>query len=222
MEITVAFRTGIAEVTLDDGKKNVITVDAARRLDAVLAEAEGAADAIVLSGRPGSFCAGFDRAIMVGDDDAARSALGAAGARVAQRLFDCPKPVVAACTGHAFTIGALWLMACDTRIGERGAYKFAMTETVMGATLSGWPLALLETRVPPRLMTPIAVQSLVLDPEDAVEAGYLDRVVDAGEAVAAARQTANALAQLPLETYAANKRAVRSAVSERIRASLAG
>jgi enoyl-CoA hydratase len=215
MQVTTETHDGIVLVRMDDGKMNAVTQDALGAIDAALDEAETAA-ALVVAGRPGSFCAGFDRAVMTGDDDAARAALGAGGARIAARLFAWPKPVVAASTGHAFTIGALWLMACDTRIAERGEYRYAMTETVMGAILSGWPLTILETRVPPRLMTPIAVQSLVLGPEDAVEAGYVDRVVDAGRAVEAAVATAVELARLPAAAYAGNKRSVRGAAMARL------
>ena len=221
MAVSLELAEDIALVRLDDGKMNVITEELARDLDAALAQAEADARAIVLAGRPGSFCAGFDQAIMVGEDRVARDALGTAGAAIAQRLFNCPKPVVAASEGHAFTIGALWLMAADTRIGERGAFKYAMTETVMGATLSGWPLVLLESRVPPRLMTPIAVQSMVLGPDDAIEAGYLDQVVDAGEALPAARGAAAQLAKLPVEIYAANKRAIREPFRRRLASALA-
>ena len=220
MQVTTEMHDGIALVRMDDGKMNAITRDALGAIEAALDEAEDAA-ALVFAGRPGSFCAGFDRAVMTGDDDAARSALGVGGARIAARLFAWPKPVVAASTGHAFTIGALWLMACDTRLAERGEYRYAMTETIMGAVLSGWPMTILETRVPARLMTPIAIQSLVLGPEDAVEAGYVDRVVDAGRAVEAALSAAGELAKLPAAAYAGNKRAVRGAAMKRLEEQLA-
>ena len=93
-----------------------------------------------------------------------------------------------------------------TRLAEQGDFKFAMTETAMGAALSGWPMIVLETRVPARLMTPTAVQSHVLGP-DAIEAGYVDRVVDAGTSVDAGLAIAGELAKLPAAAYAANKRA---------------
>lgn len=220
MTVALDVQQGLAVVRIDDGKVNAITQAVVEALADALVEAESAASAIVLTGRPGAFCAGFDRAVMVGDDPDARGALGLGGAQVARRLFACGKPTVAASTGHAFTIGALWLMACDTRYGERGPYQYAMTETVMGATLSGWPLALLESRVPPRLMTPIAVQSLALGPEAAIEAGYIDEVVDAGSALERAVETAERLTKLPTEAYAANKRAVRAPILARIDAAL--
>ncbi len=120
MNVTLDIQDRIALVRLDDGRKNVITRDAVTGIARALNEAEAKADGLVLAGRPGSFCAGFDLAIMTGGDPEAIHALSLGGARLALRLYRFPKPLVAACTGHAFTIGALWLLASDTRIGEEG------------------------------------------------------------------------------------------------------
>ena len=100
----------------------------------------------MLAGRPGSFCAGFDMATILGGDARAAGELGRAGGRLVHRLYGCPKPLVAACTGHAFTIGALWLLAADTRIGEEGPFKLSMTETKMGVPLPVWALEPLEAK----------------------------------------------------------------------------
>ena len=72
---------------------------------------------------------------MTSGDAQAIGELSLAGAKILLKLYSTGKPLVAACTGHAYTIGALWLLACDTRIGEQGAYKFSMIETAMGMVL---------------------------------------------------------------------------------------
>ncbi|MEE4301506.1 MAG: crotonase/enoyl-CoA hydratase family protein [Pseudomonadales bacterium] len=221
MEVSLELHDGIGLVRMDDGKMNAITAAALEDIARAVAEAEAKAEAIVLAGRPGAFCAGFDRAVMTGDDAAAKRVLGRGGAHIAHSLFACPKPVVGASTGHAFTIGALWLMACDTRIGERGDWKYAMTETVMGAILGEWPMALLESRIPAHLLTPIAIQSQLRNPEAALEAGYVDELVDTGQAIDRALTVAKELAALPAHAYAGNKLSVRRRALERIEADLA-
>ena len=60
MEVTAENRDGIALIQIDDGKKNAITPQAAAEILAALEDAEANANAIVLAGRPGSFCAGFE------------------------------------------------------------------------------------------------------------------------------------------------------------------
>ena len=221
MKITQDIQDGIALITLDDGKKNAITLAALADLNGALDAVEASADAIVLAGRPGAFCAGFDLKVMTGDDVDAIVSLGTNGARLALRLYASGKPLVAACTGHAFTIGALWLLACDTRIGERGPFKFSMTETAMGMPLPVWAMELLQNRISPTLFVPVVTQSRVYDPEGAVQAGFLDELVDAGGAVEAAVQRAKELAQLPARAYAANKLRVRKASLAAMEADLA-
>ena len=90
-------------IQFDDGKKNAITPAAAAQILAGLGEAEANADAIVIAGRPGSFCAGFELATMTSGDAQAIGELSLAGAKILLKLYSTGKPLVAACTGHAYT-----------------------------------------------------------------------------------------------------------------------
>jgi len=217
MDISFDLQDGIAVITMDDGKKNALTREALDQLHEAMDQAEEVADAIVLAGRPGSFCAGFDINVMTGGDEDAASTLSLQGGRMALRLYECPKPVLAACTGHAFTIGALWLLASDTRIGEKGKFKFGMTETALNRVLPIWARELLVTRLNPVLYTRIVTQSKILSTKSAVKAGFLDVLVDEGEAVAAAIAEASELARLPARAYAGNKLDLRHDSLERMR-----
>ena len=60
MEISFDLSDGLARIAFDDGKKNAVTLDALDALEAAMDEAEAKAEAVVIIGRPGSFCAGFD------------------------------------------------------------------------------------------------------------------------------------------------------------------
>ncbi len=220
MDISLDLADGLACIRMDDGKKNAITPAAVADLSQALDEAEAEADALVLAGRPGSFCAGFDLATMTGGDFEAMNALGLGGGRIALRLYRFPKPLVAACTGHAFTIGALWLLASDTRIGEQGPFKLAMTETRMGVGLPVWAWELLEARIANPYLVPVTTQSKAYDPLAAVAVGFLDEVVPEGQAEAAALATATELAKLPAKAYGQNKLMRRTARLERMAADL--
>ena len=150
MQVGFEIHEGVALITMDDGKKNAITPTAAQEILAALEDAEANAGALVLAGRPGAFCAGFDLATMTSGDMESIASLATGGARILFKLYSMGMPLVAAGTGHAFTIGALWLLACDTRIGERGSYKFGMNETVMGMVLPDWALEVLKAPSPYR------------------------------------------------------------------------
>jgi len=220
MTVTLDMQDSVAVITIDDGKKNAITHDILGRLEQALDTAEAEAGAVVLAGRPGSFCAGFDLATMTGSDPEAARALGGRGGALAVRLFGFPKPLVAACTGHAFTIGAIWLACCDTRIGEEGPFKFGMRETVLGMVLPDWAVLPLKERLSQAHFLAAVTQSQTFDPQGAREAGFLDRLVPAGRAVAQACALAAELAQLPGDAYAGNKLSTRGDVLDRMRASL--
>jgi enoyl-CoA hydratase len=220
VEVSFEINAGIAQIAMDDGKKNAITPAAAEHILSAIEEAEATADAIVLAGRPGAFCAGFDLATMTSGDTQAIDTLGQAGARILLKLYSTGKPLVAACTGHAFTIGALWLLASDTRIGEEGAYKFGMTETAMGMVLPDWALEPLKARLGTTHFLPVVTQSVTLNPAGAVAAGFLDRLVPEGRALEAALDTAAQLAKLPPSAYAGNKLVPRKQALEIMSASL--
>ena len=116
-------RTGdIAVVALDDGKVNALGPELLAGLQAALDRAEKEAKALVLTGRPGRFSAGFDLSVLGGGGAAGRD-LVTRGAETALRLIDFPLPVVAACSGHAIAMGALLLLASDFRIGATGSFE---------------------------------------------------------------------------------------------------
>jgi enoyl-CoA hydratase len=133
-----------------------------------------------------------------------------------------PPACTVACTGHAFTIGAFWLLACDTRIGETGDFKFGFNETAMGMVLPPWSMELLKARINPTLFVPTVTQSRIYDPEGAVQAGILDSLVGEGESVAAAMQIAAEFAALPGKAYAGNKLVPRADALEIMRKDLGG
>ena len=53
MEVTTEIHGDVAVITMDDGKKNAIDPNAIADLNAALDDAESAAKAVVLAGRPG-------------------------------------------------------------------------------------------------------------------------------------------------------------------------
>ena len=43
------------------------------------------------------------------------------------RIFSFPRPVVAACSGHAIALGAFLLCSSDYRVGSKGNFKLVQT-----------------------------------------------------------------------------------------------
>ena len=217
---TIEITNDIALIRMDDGKANAINFEMLEALNAALNKAEAEAKAIVLAGRDGRFSGGFDLNAFasLGADGVYK--LLDAGAELLLRLYGNKLPVVAACTGHAIAMGVFILNACDTRVGTAGDYKIGANEAITGMNLPIFAMELSHDRLNPTHLTRATIQGFIYDPAGAVEAGYLDMLVEAGKAEASAMAVAAQLAQLPAASYAWNKQAIRKATLERIRASL--
>ena len=220
MSATVEITNDIALIRMDDGKANAINFEMVAALNSALDTAEASAKAIVLAGRDGRFSGGFDLNAFasLGADSVYK--LLDAGAELLLRLYGGPLPVVAACTGHAIAMGVFILHACDTRIGTAGDYKIGANEAITGMNLPIFAMELARDRLNPSHLTRAMIQGFIYNPQGAVDAGYLDMLADAGEVEAKALAIARQLAQLPGPAYAWNKKSMRKATLDRIRASL--
>ena len=209
----------VAVVRLDDGKVNTIppaTVDA---LVEALDRAEAEANALLLVGREGKLSAGFDLEVMTSGVAAMRSLVGS-GARLLMRLYGSPLPVVVACTGHALAMGALLLLASDSRVGSNGPAKIGLNEVAIGMGLPTFAVELARDRLDPRCFTASVVQGRIFDPAGAVEAGYLDRLSAPEDVVADALEEARALAGLRRGAVRETKVRARGAMIKRVLATL--
>ena len=220
MSATVEIQNDIALIRMDDGKANAINFEMIAVLNEALDTAEAEAKAIVLAGRDGRFSGGFDLNAFasLGADGVYK--LLDAGAELLLRLYGGPLPVVAACTGHAIAMGVFILNACDTRVGAAGEYKIGANEAITGMNLPVFAMELARDRLSPQHMTRAMIQGFIYNPEGAVEAGYLDMLAEADKVGATALAVAGQLAQLPSKAYAWNKKSIRKATLDRIRASL--
>jgi enoyl-CoA hydratase len=210
---------GVAILQLDDGKANAISLDVVDRFHTALDRALEDARAVVIVGRPGRFSAGFDLSVMSAGDQPMQE-LVLAGAGLFLRIYSHPQPVVAACTGHALAGGAILLMACDTRIGASGEFKIGLNEVGIGMPIPAFAVEMARDRLDPRLLTAATAQGQVFDPDGAVAAGYLDRVVDPTAVVDDAVAEGRRLADLRSGAVAGTKRRLRSATIQRCRAVL--
>jgi len=217
--LTYVLEGDVAVLRMDDGKANALSHAMIDGLQRCLERAASEAGAVALLGRPGMLSAGFDLATMGAGPEAAR-ALVTAGAELLLRLYEWPQPVVVGATGHALAAGALLLCAADTRIGATGAFKIGLNEVAIGMTLPIFGVELARDRLSKRHFTAAVIQARIHDPEAAVAAGYLDRIVAPETLEAELLSAADALAQLPRSAYAGTKRHARGAVAAAIRETL--
>ena len=205
-------------VHLDDGKANALTRSTIAAIgDAIAtAESDDTLGAVVLHGRPGRFCAGFDLGVMRGGDFGAIVGLVSDGGDLVRRIYGSSVPVVAACTGHALAAGALLLLGCDLRVGADVDCKIGLNEVAIGMVLPDWAMTIARERLSVRHAQASVTLAQVYDAGGAADAGYLDVVVPENDVLDTAVARAAELALLDARAYAATVRTYRGTVLERM------
>lgn len=217
--VTVTIEDDIAVVRVDDGRANALSHTVLDALDAALDRAEREASAVLMTGRPGRFCAGFDLSVMMAGAHE-RRVLVEKGAHVFLRMAEFGRPVVAACTGHALAAGAVWLTCVDWRIGADIEAKVGLNEVAIGMPLPIFALEMARERLSKRHFLAATAHARIYTPREAVDAGYLDEVVPEAGLFDAAKAKAAALAALKDPAYVVTKRLAGKATMRLIRDTL--
>jgi enoyl-CoA hydratase len=208
-----------ALVQMDDGKANALSATMITELLDALTRAEKEASAVVLSGRPDRFCAGFDLKVMMSSPEAARELLRS-GADLFMRLYASPLPVVVACTGHALAGGALMLLTADVRIGTAGAFRVGLNEVAIGLPVPVLAMELARDRIAATELVRATLRAHIYDPDDAARVGFLDEVAPAAELFARAKAEALRLGALSRMAFHATKTRMRRRTIDHILATL--
>ena len=194
----------IATIMMDDGKVNVLSPQMLTELGGALDMAQAEAGVVVLTGREGRFSGGFDLAILQGGGRAAISMLDA-GFGLAERLMRFPKPVIAACNGHAIAMAAFLLNSVDYRIGAAGAYRITANEVALGLTMPYAAVEICRQRLTPAHFHRAVNLAEVYSPATALQAGFLDEVVEPDELGSTAQARATQLLTLDPAAHADTK-----------------
>lgn len=220
--VTLTIDGAVATIVIDDGKANALSHDVLGGIEHALDEIEASdARALVVLGRPGKFSAGFDLSVMTAGPQQARDLLGR-GARLGLRLYEFPLPVVFGVTGHALAMGGILLCCADVRIGARGPFKLGLPEVRIGMPVPAFAVELCRDRVDARWFTRALQLALHLSPDEALEAGFLDQVVEPEEVAALAATVAAELAEsLHAGPFKMTRATMRSALAAELRAALA-
>jgi enoyl-CoA hydratase/carnithine racemase len=219
MLVSYRLRDAVATITMDDGKMNVLSIDTFAQLNDAFDRAKSDRAVVVLTGREGAFSAGFDmRILAAGGPEAHR--MVRMGFELAERILAFPAPVVVACTGHAIAMGVFLVLAGDYRVGAAGAYKIGANEVAIGITMPFFGVEMCRQRLAPAHFQRAVINAEFYRPDDAVAAGFLDRVVPAAELPDVTRSIATGLARLNADVHTASKLRARDHALKAIRAAI--
>ncbi len=209
----------IATITIDDGKVNAFSIPMLEALHAALDRAEKDGAVVVLTGREGYFSAGFDLKVFSDQPERVVEMLNL-GATLSERVLGFPTPVIVACSGHAIAAGTFLPLAADLRIGVKGPFKFGLNEVKIGLTVPLFVIELARQRLRPADFSRALLTAAMYDPEEALLAGFLDRVVAPEELRDASLGAAEELAGIDLGAHKATKLRVRAGALQALRGAI--
>ena len=200
---------------MDDGKANAINVEMIDHLWTALDKAEAEAEALVLAGRAGVFSAGLDLGVLRAGGDASMLLIHRT-TDICLRLAEFPRPVVAACTGHALALGAVLLMCCDLRLCAAGDFKIGFNEVAIGLPLPELVVGLARQRLSRRHLVLACNSAKIYSPYEAIDVGFLDEA-NALHVTSYATQAAAEMARhIEPEAFATTRRTMTGRLGETI------
>lgn len=199
---------GVGLITLDDGDKNVMSPKMLKALNKAFDQAEEDRAVVLLTGREGIFSAGFDLKAFKAGPVVSLGMINT-GFAMLTRMLSFRTPIVVACSGHSIAMGSFITLSGDYRIGVEGPYKIVTNEVAIGLPV---PRTLVEVSRQ-RLAHPHFVRSVMLaepySPEDAVVAGFIDRVASPENLMQEAMEVALGYTQLDLDMHYKTKKIAR-------------
>jgi enoyl-CoA hydratase len=217
--VAYTLEDAVATIAMDDGKVNALSPEMLAELGHALNRAEAEASAVLLTGRDGVFCAGFDLRVLRAGGPAA-SKLLKDGFELSHRMLSFPIPVVLACSGHALAMGSFVLLSADLRIGADAEHRIGANEVAIGITMPWSAIEICKQRLAPAHFQRAVINAEIYTPRDAVAAGFLDRIVAPADLRAAAQTAARELAKLDRAAHAATKLRARQATLDALRAAI--
>lgn len=213
--VSYDLKDGVATIKLDDGRNNLISLEMLKGLNKALDQAEKDDAIVILTSETEVLSAGFDLQVLRhGVTDAFTMLIG--GFKLLARMLKHPTPVIVACNGHAVAEGFFILLCGDYRIGVKGEYKYVANEVELGMNIPFTAMEVCRYKLKPSFFDRAVLMSEVFYPENGVEAGCIDKVVDRNDLMAEANRQAQQYKALDLKCHNASKLRIRKQLNKRM------
>ncbi|MBT8142502.1 MAG: crotonase/enoyl-CoA hydratase family protein [Gammaproteobacteria bacterium] len=202
--VNYAFSEGIATVTLQNGKANALSSQVFTELNAAFDQAEKDKAVVVLTSEIRMLSGGYDLKEMANGLDAIKN-LVLTGSRFTQRMLNFPLPIIVAVPGHCIAKAAFITMSADYAIGVEGHFKIGLNETAIGMTMHNVGIELARYSLSKRYFRRSVLNAEIYGPIEAVEAGFLDMIVQEENLVPSVKQVAEQFTKLDLTAFGISK-----------------
>jgi enoyl-CoA hydratase len=205
-EVSVEVDGGVAVITINRPKaRNAVNEAVATQIAKAIDELDPRRDVVtlILTGAGGTFSAGMDLKGFLSGENSMAGGRGFGGITARPPLT----PIIAAVEGYALAGGFELALACDLIVASEEA-TFGLPEVTRGLVAGAGGLLRLPSRIPYHLAMEVALTGGHFPAARLHQAGLINRLVPAGEALAGARTLAGLLARNAPLALAATKRIV--------------
>jgi len=214
LRVEIAF--GVARLLIDNApRRNAFDFDMWRALPPIMkaVEAEPEARVLVISGAPGlPFCSGAD----ISEFSTVRAtseggrAYEAANVEAFDAISNLSKPTIAAISGFCMGGGMGLAASCDLRVAQEGS-AFAIPAAKLGVGYPPSAMRYVVAAVGPQLAFEMFFTARRFSAQEALNAGFLARLIDRESFVGAVHELAELIASNAPLTLKAAKAAIRAA-----------
>ncbi|HEX6806307.1 MAG TPA: enoyl-CoA hydratase-related protein [Terriglobales bacterium] len=215
--LQLAYDSGLANITFNrPDKRNAISF---RMLDETLAALDeienSGAQVAILTGAGKAFCAGLDLdelKSLIGKTHEQNLSDSRRMAEFFRRLYDFPKPTIAAVNGAAIAGGTGIATMCDFTLAVPEA-KFGYTEVRIGF-VPALVSSILVWQVGHKIARDLLMSGRLFDAAEAHRYGLVNEVVSPGHLIARARELASQLMENSPSSVRATKKLVNGFITE--------
>ncbi len=211
--VSYELEDGIATLTLNNGKVNALSPAVFDALNDAFDQAEKDRAVIIITGQPGILSGGYDLKVMTSSPENA-IALVTTGSTFTRRMLAHPFPIIVACPGHAIAKGAFLLLSADYRIGVEGPFNIGLNEVLIGMTMHHSGIEVARDRLTKPAFHRSVINGEIFNPQDARDAGFIDKIVQPEELMELAKATAQQMKKINMTAHKNTKLKARKGLLE--------
>jgi 3,2-trans-enoyl-CoA isomerase len=210
---------GITTLTLTRGKVNAMNEEMVDHLIETVQKLGKDADtrAVVLTGQGSFFSFGLDVPELYNYSPADFTRFLTKFTDMYLRLFEFPKPLLAAINGHAVAGGFMISIPCDYRIMTTGKARISLNEITFGSSVFAGSIEILKCVTGHRNAELFALAGKMYSAEEAKALGLVDEVTPPESVLPRAQSLAAEMAARDAVAYTAIKELLRGPVIDEIK-----
>jgi len=202
-------RDGVAILQLNHGKASALDIELCEEMrQQFVTIVASDIRAVVLTGTGSIFSAGVDLIRLTREGGDYVPKFFHAMTAMFTDLFLLPRPLVAAVNGHAIAGGCILTAASDLRFMSAG--KIGLPELIVGVPLPALALEIARFAFPQDKIEEMLYTGKTVSPQEALERGLIDEVVDPALLLDRAVEAARKMGDIPRDAFRLTKRQLRA------------